>query len=81
MVHPKERGLLHQAMPHADCPLYLPIDIAIDNSDLVVDDAQHFAELSEATHKLGTIVCLDKVWLAPVSNYINVQEHSGPSAV
>ena len=66
MVHPEGCGLLHQAMPdailkHLDHPCYLSIGFAVANSDVVVDDAQLFAEPCEAAHKFGTIFSLNIV--------------------
>ena len=64
MVHPKGCGHLGQAMPDTilerpDHPFYLPIGLTVANNDVVMDDAQPFAEPCKATHKLSAIVCLD----------------------
>ena len=64
MVCPEGRGLLHQAALDAilkfpDCLFYLPVGFAIANSDVVVNDAQPFAEPCKAAHKLGTIIYPD----------------------
>ena len=85
MVCPKGCGLLHQAtldaiLKHLDCPFYLPIGFAVANGDVVVDDAQPFAKLCEAAHKLGANICLDIMWPASTGNQIIVQElNSSPS--
>ena len=70
MVNPKKCGLFLQAamdtiLKHPDCPFYMPIGFTVANGDVVVDDAQPFAEPCKAASKLGTVVCLDVVWLAP----------------
>ena len=73
MVYPERCRLLHQVTPdailkHPNCPLYLPVGFAVANSYAVVNDAQPFAELCEAAHKLGDIICPDVLWLAPMGN-------------
>ena len=86
MVYSKDCGLLRQAMPDTilkclDCQFYLPIGFTIAYSDVVVDDTQCFTEPCKAAHKLGTIVCVDIVWLAPTGNKVIIQELSIPPAV
>ena len=66
MVRSEGCKLLHQATPdailkHPDYPFYLTIGFAVANGDVVVDYAQHLAELCKAAQKLGAIVCLDIV--------------------
>ena len=83
MVHPEGCRLLHQAMPdtilkHPDHPFYLPIGLTVANGDVVVDNAQLFAELCKAASKLHAIVCLDIVWLAQAGNQIIIQELGEP---
>ena len=61
MVHPKGCRRLGQATPdtileHPDCLFYLPIGLTVANSDVVIDDAQPYAEPYKATHQLGAIV-------------------------
>ena len=75
MVCPEGCGGLGQAVPdtilkHPNCPLYLPIGITISNGDMVMDDAQPFAQLCKAAHKLGAVVGLDIVWLALTGNQV-----------
>ena len=86
MVSPKRCGLLCQAMldailKHPDHPFYLLIGFTVANGNLVVDDAQPFADPCEAAHKLSAIVCLDIVWLAPMGKQVIIQELSGPPTV
>ena len=83
MVHPKGCGHLGQAMPdtileHPDHLFYLPIGLTVANGDVVMDNAQPFAELCKAAHKLGTIVGLDVAQLAPMGNQVIVQELGCP---
>ena len=77
MVHPKGCRRLGQAMldtilEHPDCPFYLPIGLTVANSDVVMDDAQPFAQLCKAAQKLSAIVSPDIVWLAPMGNQVVV---------
>ena len=77
MVCPKSCGHLGQAtldtiLEHPDCLFYLPIGLIVANSDVVMDDVQPFADLCKTAHKLGTIVGLDIVWLAPTGNQVIV---------
>ena len=83
MVCPKACGHLGQAMldtilEHHDCPFYLPIGLTIANSDVVMDNAQPFAEPYKSAHKLGTIVSPDVAWLAPAGNQVIIQELGHP---
>ena len=73
MVHPKGCRLLGQAAPdtilkYPDHLFYLPIGLAVANGDVIMDDAQPFAELCKTAHKLGAVVSQDIVWLAPTGN-------------
>ena len=86
MVCPEGGGLLHQVAPdavlqHSDHPLYLPIGLAFASFDVVMDDPYPFTESCKAICKLGTIVHLDIVLLAPVGYYIIVKEYGGPLAI
>ena len=77
MVCPKGCGHLGQATPdtiyeHPDCLFYLPIGLTVANSDVVMDDAQPFAQLCQAAHKLSTIVSPDVAWLVPTGNEVIV---------
>ena len=79
-------GLLHQATPdiilkHPDYPLYLIIGFSVAIGDRVVDDAQPFAKLCKAAHKLGAVVYLNVARVSPMGNQIIVKEYSGPPAV
>ena len=61
MVCPKGCGHFGQAMPdtileHPDRPFYLPIGLTIANSDVVMNNAQPFAQPCKAAHKLSAIV-------------------------
>ena len=83
MVHPKVCGCLGQAMPdtileHPDCPFYLPIGLTVANGDMVMDDAQPFAQLCKPARKLSAIVSLDIAWLALMGNQVIVKELSHP---
>ena len=66
---------------HPDRPFDLPIGFAIANGDVVMNNDQPFTEPSKAAHKLGTIVCPDVVWLAPMGSQVIIQELGGPQAV
>ena len=77
MVHPKGFGRLGQATPDTllerlDHLFYLPIGLTVASSDVVMDDAQPFAELCKAARKLSTIVSLDITWLAPMGKQVIV---------
>ena len=77
MVHPKGCGHFGQAMPdtileHPDCPFNLPTGLTIANGDVVIDNAQPFAQLCKAACKLSAIVGLDVVQLAPMGNQVIV---------
>ena len=66
MVYSKGCGLLYQAAPDAtlkcpDHPFYLPIGFAVANDDMVVDNAQPFAEPCKAACILGAIIYPDIV--------------------
>ena len=83
MVHPKGCRRLGQATPdtileHPDCPFYLPVGLTVANSDVVMDNAQHFTELCKAAHKLGTIVGPNVVRPGPMGNQVIVQELGHP---
>ena len=86
MVHPEGCRLLHQAaldavLKHPDRLFHQSIGFAVANGDIVMEDAQPFTELCKAAHKLGTIVCLDVVWLAPTGNQVIIQELGCPPAM
>ena len=86
MVYSEGYRLLYEATPHTipkhpDHPFYLPIGFTVTNGDVVVDDTQLLAELCKAAHKLGTVICPDVTWLAPVGNQIIIQELSCPPAI
>ena len=73
MVHPKGCGILGKAMlntilKHPDHPFYLPIGLTVANGDVVMDDAQPFADPHKAARKLSAVVGLDVAWLAPTGN-------------
>ena len=83
MVHPKGCGRLGQAvldtiLEHPDCLFYLPIGLTVANGDVVMDNAQPFAEPCKAACKLSAIVGPDIVWLAPTGNQIIIQELNHP---
>ena len=83
MVCPKGCCYLGQAvldtiLKHPDCPFYLPFGLTIANSNVVMDNTQPFVEPCKAAHKLGAIVGLDVVCLAPMGNQVIVQELSCP---
>ena len=57
MVCPKGCGHLGQAtldtiLEHPDHLFYLPVGLTVANSDVVMDNAQPFAESCKAAHKL-----------------------------
>ena len=86
MFHPEGCGLLHQATLDAICKypdhqFYLPVGFTVANSDVVVHNAQPFAELCEAACKFGTIVYPDVAWLGPTGKQVFIQELSSPPAV
>ena len=73
MVHSKGCGHLGQAAPDTilecpDHPFYLPVGLTVANSDVVMDNAQPFAEPCKAAYKLSTIVGPNAVQLAPMGN-------------
>ena len=75
MVHPKSCGFFGQAMPdtileHLDFPFYLPIGLTIANSDVMMNDAQPFAQPCKAAHKLSAIVIPYVARLAPMGNQV-----------
>ena len=83
MIHPKGCGCLGQAtldtiLEHPDCPFYLPVGLTVANDDVVMDDVQPFAEPCKAAHKLGDIIGLDIVQLAPTGNQVIIQELGHP---
>ena len=83
MVCPKGCGHLGQAMldtilEHPDHPFYLPIDLTVANSDVVMDNVQPLKKPYKAARKLGAIVGPDVVQLALMGNQIIVQELSCP---
>ena len=51
--------MLDTILNHPDHPFYLPVGLTVTNGDVVMDNAQPFAELYKAAHKLGTIVSPD----------------------
>ena len=86
MVHPKGYGLLCQAMLDTilKCPyclFYLPVGFTITNGNVVVDNAQPFTELCKAACRLGEVVYLDVVWLAPMGNQVIIQKLGSPPAM
>ena len=42
-------------LEHPDCPFYLPIGLTVANSDVVMDDAQPFAEPYKAATNLAPL--------------------------
>ena len=77
MVHPKGCGCFGQATPDTilkrpDRPFYLPIGLTIANGDVVMNDAQPYAQPCKAARKLSAIVGLDIVRLALTSNQVIV---------
>ena len=70
MVYPKGCRCLGQAALDTilECPdrlFYLPIGLTVANSDVVMDDAQPFAQLCKAARKLSAIVGPDIVQACP----------------
>ena len=75
MICPKGCGYFGQAtldtiLECPDCPFYLPIGFTIANGDVVMDNAQPFAQPCKAAHKLSAIVSLDIVQLAATGNQV-----------
>ena len=73
----KVTGHLGQARPdtileHPDHLFYLPIGLTVANGDVVMDNAQPFAQLCKAAHKLSAIVSPDVAWPAPMGNQVTV---------
>ena len=60
--------MLDTILEHPDHPFYLPIGLTVANGDVVMDDAQPFAELCKVAPKLSTIFGLDVARLAPMGN-------------
>ena len=47
--------MLDTVLKHPDRPFYLPIGLTIANGDVVMDDAQPFAQPCKAAHKLSAV--------------------------
>ena len=48
-------------LKRSDCPFYLPVGFPVANSDVLVEDAQPFAEPCKAARNLGIAICPDVV--------------------
>ena len=64
-----------------DCPLYLPIELVVANSDLLVNDTEPLIEPHKGACKLDTIGYWDVAWLAPAGDQIVIQELFRPPAI
>ena len=65
-------------LEHPDCPFYLPISLTVASSDVVMDNAQPFTELSKSACKLSAIIGPDIARLATMGNQVIVQELGHP---
>ena len=61
---------MHTILECPDHLFYLPIGLTVANGDVVMDDAQPFAQSCKAACKLSAIAGLDVVWLAPMGNQV-----------
>ena len=66
------QAALDTILEHPDHPFHLPIGLTVANSDVVMDNAQPYAQLCKAAYKCSTIVGLDIAQLAPMGNQVIV---------